>query len=398
MPLLDLLRDAPAVIESMNLEQLVRVAGGGDLRDHSDAQTELREFLTTVSPDRLAEFAEYCLKIKFEGSGFVLQDVVNEMGRRLGFSVENGRWQGKQNHVGFDGLWHSETAGWIVLEVKTSDAHFIKLETPAGYRDKLISQGKVSKNTTILFAVGNQYTKGLEQQIRGSEFAFDMRVVGINALAKLMDVNVDSNSDEVTEQIHQIFKPIDYIRVDPIVDIVFTTAEDKEQVEEAEDEINEGAASPVKTRSNNREAMRAKRAQIADTLSKKYGKKLVRRKIALFSDSNESLGVAISISKRYEPSTYAQYWYAYLAPMRKFLSVGGERLMVFGFLDKDVAYAIPFLEMERLKEGMNTTPKKDNRDEYWHVFIKDIDGPARLYLSKSKQYVDIEKYKVDLSA
>ena len=36
-----------------------------------------------------------CLNEKFESGGLALQDVVNQVGRRLGFQVEDGRYRGK---------------------------------------------------------------------------------------------------------------------------------------------------------------------------------------------------------------------------------------------------------------------------------------------------------------
>ena len=65
-----------------------------------------------------------------------------------------------------------------------------------------------------------------------------------------------------------------------------------------------------------------------------------------------------------------------------------------GFVDKDEAYAIPFSEMEAFREEMNSTPEKENRKEYWHVFIRDVDGPVRLYLPKTKREVSLDPYKV----
>jgi hypothetical protein len=44
------------------------------------------------------------LSSKFDKSGLVLQDIVNELGRRLEYSVENGLCQGKVNAIGHDGL------------------------------------------------------------------------------------------------------------------------------------------------------------------------------------------------------------------------------------------------------------------------------------------------------
>ncbi|MDX1563655.1 MAG: putative Ig domain-containing protein, partial [Gammaproteobacteria bacterium] len=47
------------------------------------------------------------LESSFSNSGLALQDIVNEVARRLGFDVEPGRYRGKKGEIGFDGLWRS---------------------------------------------------------------------------------------------------------------------------------------------------------------------------------------------------------------------------------------------------------------------------------------------------
>jgi len=45
-----------------------------------------RQFLTEIDSKKLASFATYCLENAFTDSGQVLQDLVNEIGRRLGLT------------------------------------------------------------------------------------------------------------------------------------------------------------------------------------------------------------------------------------------------------------------------------------------------------------------------
>jgi hypothetical protein len=95
----------------------------------------------------------------------VLQDLVNELGRRLDYTVTNGRYQGTQNAIGFDGLWRSPEGHTIVVEVKTSDAYRISLDTLSGYRQRLISNGEITDESSILIVVGRQDTGELEAQV-----------------------------------------------------------------------------------------------------------------------------------------------------------------------------------------------------------------------------------------
>ena len=91
----------------------------------------------------------------------MLQDLVNEFGRRLDYKVENGLYQGKSNAIGFDGLWFDSDAHCILVEVKTTDAYRINLDTITGYRDDLITSGKITANSSVLIVVGRQDTGDL---------------------------------------------------------------------------------------------------------------------------------------------------------------------------------------------------------------------------------------------
>jgi hypothetical protein len=113
MPLIALWESSSAVVEQFSIEQVVATAGNGELRDGSLCSTELRSFLAQVSTPKLATYVERCLSSGFLKSGMVLQDLINELGRRLDFSVENGRYQGTTNTVGFDGIWNSLKAGHL---------------------------------------------------------------------------------------------------------------------------------------------------------------------------------------------------------------------------------------------------------------------------------------------
>ena len=350
MPLISLHKDSPQTIEGANIQQIVSWAGDGKLKDDSEAQGELRQYLALVESEKLELYVLQCLESDgdFKDSGFVLQDVVNEIGRRLGFKVENGRYRGKSGENGFDGLWNSKSSGSFVVETKTSAAYTIKLETMSRYRDALVEEGKIKPGASILFVVGRQDTLALEQQIRGSKLAWEIRIISTDALRQLMQVNLASVSEEVEAQIHHIFLPMEYTRVDPIVKMMFTTSEDKDEVEEFEgNEPTEG--SKRKKDATPQAVMAEKRKKIAEAFAKDQNETtLIRRKIALFSDSSNSLRIAISVSKRYEESPSQQYWYSYLAPMRSFMEDADSAFMIYGCIDKNEAYAIPYKVMEGL--------------------------------------------------
>src|SRR5689334_7340811 len=136
MALIDIWENTPEQLQGKKLRQVIGFAG--KLTDDGATSKEFREFLSAVPSALLTQYAHECSTERFEDSGLALQDVVNEVGRRLGFDVTNGRYRGVSGQPGFDGLWRSPDGHVLVVEVKTTDAYRISLETSAGYRKSLV--------------------------------------------------------------------------------------------------------------------------------------------------------------------------------------------------------------------------------------------------------------------
>jgi hypothetical protein len=111
MPLVDFWKSSPDQIRSKTIEQLLTFAGDGKLRDGNVTSAEFRQFLGHIPSDLLSTYAAQCLTSSFHDSGFALQDIVNQAGRRLGFKVEDGRYRGTAGEVGFDGIWSARPTG-----------------------------------------------------------------------------------------------------------------------------------------------------------------------------------------------------------------------------------------------------------------------------------------------
>ena len=236
MPLLDLWGRSRAELEGKQAQQIIAIAGSGKLLDGGDASKEFRDFLSHVPSTHLARYAEECLNEKFESGGLALQDVVNQVGRRLGFQVEDGRYRGSSGQSGHDGLWKSSLGGEIIVEVKTTDAYRVALDVIAEYRKKLIQEAKVVEaKSSILIVVGRQDTGDLEAQIRGSRHAWDIRLVSVGSLIRLMLLKETVEDPQMLKKIAGVLVPQEFTRVDGIIDLVFSAAEEvRQDVEEPE--------------------------------------------------------------------------------------------------------------------------------------------------------------------
>lgn len=391
---------SPETIKSYAIRQIVAVAGDGRLRDASACSVDLRAYLRQTPSDRLAAYANECLDESFDGSGLVLQDVINEIGRRLEFDVEDGLYRGKQGVVGFDGIWRVGSDLAIVVEVKTTDTYNARLDDVAAYRENLIHGRKVPTTASILFVVGRRDTGALEAQIRGSRYAWDMRVVGVDSLVKLMQIKEKSSEDATVRQIRELLRPFEYTRIDRIVDVVFDTAADVEQATE-EREIPANSTPPeldsehfvsTRTASSDIDAMRDR---ITAALQARLGTALVRRRRALYESIDSKIRACITISKRYTRE-HQPYWYAYHPKWHEFLVEADIGLVVLGCMDRNEAFAIPVATFLEFRSKLNQTRRIDGT-EYWHVVITtQEDASLALYASRTGDTLSLAPFRVPL--
>src|SRR5712692_9360821 len=249
MALLDLWTKSRSEIEQKQVQQIIAIAGSGKLLDGNDASREFRDLLAQLPSSMLQRYTDECLTNKFDGNGFALQDVINQIGRRLGFQVTDGRYRGVTGQVGYDGLWTLSSGHIIVVEVKTSDAYRIDLDTVAEYRQHLIKVGKTSEDkSSILIIVGRQDTGDLEAQIRGSRHAWDIRLISVDALLRLMDIKEKVEDPQNLRKISGILMPQEFTRVDSIIDLVFSTAADVLQGEEGDEDKGRTGSATDQTR------------------------------------------------------------------------------------------------------------------------------------------------------
>jgi hypothetical protein len=389
--LIDLAKQNPAAAKNYTIKQIVGICGDGNLRDDSECSKHLREFLALQSTDRLADYARFCLDEPFNKSGFVLQEFVNEIGRRLGYQVTNGRYQGVVNQSGFDGLWF-DGANNIVVEVKTTDAYRINLDTVNAYIHKAgIAAGGDQNDSSILIVVGRQDTGDLEAQVRGSRHAWSTRLISIDALVKLMFIKQEVDDKLLVDQIRRILLPFEYTRVDNIVDLVFETQQESDQKAqttadlEADDEVSLDHPTPASSRSE----LDSKRIKIIDAFFKSRGASPIKRTRTNYSDSSNHIGVTCAVSKRYKRD-YQPYWYALHPKWIQFMKSVSEGYFLLGCMDQDVAYALPIAFIEQYLSILNTT--EDGEKTYWHIALTTDKGALALNLSSIGKKVDLAPY------
>jgi hypothetical protein len=415
MPLMSLWQSNAAAVGEFTIEQVVATAGDGNLKDGSVCSQEIQDYFAQVSSEKLAKYIEQCLSSKFDKGGIVLQDLVNELGRRLDYKVRNGRYQGTPNSIGYDGIWMAPEGGTIITEVKTSDAYRISLDTIASYRQKLLSAGTVFGEPSILIVVGRQDTGELEAQVRGSRHAWDVRLISAEALIKLVTLKENSDDVETGRKIRSVLTPLEFTRLDRLVDVMFTAVTDAAPAA-TELQIGDGteatlaiantAAQPtLAMRSSSNGAgiweftdavlLQQKRDEIIEAVSLYLGSPLIKKTRALYWTADHTKRVVCTISKRYTKRPSLPYWYAYHVQWDDFLGGSEKGYFVLGCMDLEIAFAIPHKVVHDALPDLHTTEAE--RGTYWHIHVvQDGAGQFELFLPKRQSNISISAYSLQL--
>ena len=322
MSLLDIWKVSKDEFAKKHIQQIIAIAGTGRLTDGGDASREFCEFLAYVPPDLLARYADECLSTSFQNSGFVLQDVVNEVGRRLGLQVENGRYHGTAGTPGHDGLWHTPDGHVIVTEVKTTDAYRIDLRKLASYRQELARAGTLKlEQSSILIVVGRQDTGDLEAQVRGSKQAWDIRLISVDSLLQLMRVRAELEDPRTMKQIAEVLIPQEFTRLDGIINLVFSTAEEVQEVDPPPEDEDEEEDDRDKKKTKNRRMSGKVNNDCADKISAHLNLPLplVKQSRTTYASPESGMLVMCIVSREYNKGGI-YYWFGFYEHQRHTLA------------------------------------------------------------------------------
>lgn len=263
----------------------------------------------------------------------------------------------------------------------------------------MVAEDRVRKNSSILIVVGRSDTGALEAQVRGSRYAWDMRLISVERLIKLVQIKDKSDDPKTLRQIRQLLQPFEYTKIDRIIDVIFTTTADVESQQEIDEDISipsEGGNEETGYRQvrTSPELLKAKRQQSVDAFATLKGKELVRSSKTLFWSPDKKLRVCCAVSKRYE-GDYQPYWYAYHPKWDEFLAEGEEAYFIISCMDRDEAFAIPYQWLQKNKDNLNMTDRGER--SYWHVAITTLEnGGLAINVSRVGTKTPLEPWRYSL--
>jgi len=398
MSVLTLWKAQPTLLDEKSLKQLISIAGNGKLADGNATCQEFRALLSEIPAERLVQYAKECLDEPFTDSGLALQDIINEAGRRLGFGVTNGRYRGKSGVIGNDGLWELPNKHKIVLEVKTTDAYRIDLNVIDDYRRELVREGMATEEgSSVLIVVGRTDTGDLEAQIRGSRHAWDTRLISVEALFRLMLLKQSIDDPDALRRVYEILVPREFTKLDEIVELVFSTAEDAKKTEEGPDV--EEALKPAEhvDKPGPKFTPVAFNASVAARVSQHLGVPLLKRTRALYSSPDEKVRIVCAVSREYVGKAQQNYWFAFHPHQRDVLAGAEQGFAAFGCGSPEHTFLIPIGTFTSWLDGMNMTTKENERF-YWHVQIFEEDGKSTLVRKKGVPRIDLAPFRIPAPA
>lgn len=400
MSLTKLRKADPEALSFYRIDQILALAGDGRLKDGSTSSQEFREYLHAQQIPTLRRYVQETLAQPFPESGFALQDLVNEIGRRLGFDVKDGRYRGVVNKSGQDGLWRSKQVN-LVVEVKTTDTYRINLATIATYAQTIRPELESSNAPLgMLYVVGRQDTGDLEAQVRGSRHAWDVRIISVEALLNLADLLEVAVDEDTADALRSSLLPVEYTRVDHLIELLTKLAFDVErsvQVGNSLDDIQlipGGSDSGLENSTEGQLTLLSPdefREVVVRSLQSNLASKIVKVAKSRYETDNHASFV-ISVSKRYSRADQ-NYWYAFQVKWVEYLKKEGSFLCL-AMLDCRYYLRIPGKKAIEFSAFLNSTVKSNN--SYWHLSLKEEEGKVLINLPKAAKLVDLSEFKVDL--
>ena len=223
-------------------------------------------------------------------------------------------------------------------------------------------------------------------------------------MLNLVRIKESADSQETIAKIRRLLTPLEYTRLDDLVDVVFTTTQDVETAVSAETGKSLESESQEQSESfesawdfTPSEVIQEIRERIVVALGRQLECSFVKKSRALYWDPNRRRRMVCTVSKRYASQSLVKYWYAYHPQWHAFLQEGEYGFFVLGCTDLDAAFSLPVAVIRDHLVEFHTTEKKDGSGHYYHIKI--VDAGAEKYalqLPRSGRTLMLDPYLVRL--
>lgn len=264
-------------------------------------------------------------------------------------------------------------------------AYSIDLAHIAHYRDSVALRADTAANDiSILLVVAREETGSLEAQVRGSRYAWSVRILGVDCLHKLLRLKETLDDPAVAQQIQDVLIPQEFTRLDRIVDLVFATAEDAQETEatDAALDIEEDEPKP--------KSSAAFHAQIVPQLEEVLATPLVKRsRVTWASPSGEQLVSCQVASRRDDGRGDSLFWFGLKRKTDELLAATPGALCAFGLGSPDLVVLLPHSVIQGHLPGFFTSPDRDGGVLHYHVRFLQTGTKVELLTNRDRDPIDV---------
>jgi hypothetical protein len=200
----------------------------------------------------------------------------------------------------------------------------------------------------------------------------------------LLETKEKVEDPRTIKRIHEILLPREYTRIDSIVELLFSTAEEAIQITDIADEEDDAEGKKKFTPVAFREAC-------IERYSKIINKNLIKKSYALYETEDQGAGILFLTSREYVKATRTGYWYAFHPHQKESLDKYEEKDILFACGSEKIIIKIPYELFMQNIEKCNRTTLDDGRF-YWHIHIHFKKGKYSWVLKKEFDNIDITRY------
>jgi hypothetical protein len=210
-------------------------------------------------------------------------------------------------------------------------------------------------------------------------------MISVDALLRLVTVKEELEDPQVVGKIRQILRPKEYTKIDEIIDLVFSTAEDVKKEENLQQGIQSEEGEKKFTPVNFRE-------ECITRVQSKLKTILVKRSSALYSSADEKTAVFCLNSREYGSESQPRYWFAFHPHQKETLSKYPNGYVAFGCGGPQRVILIPANDFVPWLKRFHVTNLGDRM--YWHVRINCDDNKISLVTKAGETHPDITKFLI----
>jgi len=242
--------------------------------------------------------------------------------------------------------------------------------------------GVSPEDISVLLIVGTEDTEELEAQVRGSRYAWSVRLLGVQSLVRLLKLKETLGDPAVERQIQEILVPQEFTRLDRIVDLVFTTTEEAQSEEELAENTETGEEIvPLTTRASFH-------PEIIPRLEKHLGQPLVKRSRVTWASPEGAVLLSCQVSKEFDRDDF-HYWFGLKRTTKAALEKHPKSYCAFGLGSPQRVLLVPYSKLSGLLDCMYTSPEANGQVRHWHVRFRRDGAKIEMLLTPHNEDVDV---------